>query len=140
MERGPLALFGAIVAVGLGPALWLGAQFGSVDLTPKAPAAVTVVQNPEVEPGGVGAADADPVVELDTPTPKLTPTARPHSRVKVTVHEEPQQTAPETTPEKTSPVPTTPTTVKSTTPTAVPSEPSTEETIPPTPDGEHTPV
>ncbi|MCM4080683.1 hypothetical protein [Paractinoplanes hotanensis] len=28
MERGPLALFGAIIAVGLGPALWMGVQLG----------------------------------------------------------------------------------------------------------------
>jgi hypothetical protein len=34
MERGPVALFGAIVAVGLGPALWLGAQFGRFDAAP----------------------------------------------------------------------------------------------------------
>lgn len=27
MERGPMALFGGIVMVGLGPALWLGVQF-----------------------------------------------------------------------------------------------------------------
>ena len=30
MERGPLALFGAIVAVGVGPALWMGVQLGAV--------------------------------------------------------------------------------------------------------------
>jgi len=34
MDRGPMALFGAIVAVGLGPALWLGAQFGHFEVTP----------------------------------------------------------------------------------------------------------
>jgi hypothetical protein len=34
MERGPLALFGAIVAVGVGPALWLGVQFGGVQQAP----------------------------------------------------------------------------------------------------------
>jgi hypothetical protein len=37
MARGPLALFGAIVAVGLGPALWLGAQFGRFDVAPPSP-------------------------------------------------------------------------------------------------------
>lgn len=37
MERGPVALFGAIVAVGLGPALWLGAQFGRFDVAPPGP-------------------------------------------------------------------------------------------------------
>src|SRR5690242_12797430 len=29
MDRGPLALFGAIVAVGVGPALWMGVQLGA---------------------------------------------------------------------------------------------------------------
>jgi hypothetical protein len=37
MDRGPMALFGAIVAVGLGPALWLGAQFGRFDVAPPGP-------------------------------------------------------------------------------------------------------
>jgi uncharacterized membrane protein YgcG len=37
MDRGPLALFGAVVAVGLGPALWLGAQFGRFDVAPARP-------------------------------------------------------------------------------------------------------
>jgi uncharacterized membrane protein YgcG len=37
MDRGPIALFGAIVAVGLGPALWLGAQFGRFDVAPPSP-------------------------------------------------------------------------------------------------------
>jgi hypothetical protein len=32
-----MALFGAIVAVGLGPALWLGAQFGRFDVAPPSP-------------------------------------------------------------------------------------------------------
>jgi hypothetical protein len=34
MDRGPVALFGAIVAVGLGPAMWLGAQFGHFEVAP----------------------------------------------------------------------------------------------------------
>jgi hypothetical protein len=37
MDRGPIALFGAIVAVGLGPALWLGAQFGHFEVAPPSP-------------------------------------------------------------------------------------------------------
>ena len=56
MERGPLALFGAIIAVGLGPAMWLGAQFGNVAGTPGQPPAVTVQQDSR---GGVGAAAPD---------------------------------------------------------------------------------
>jgi hypothetical protein len=47
MERGPVALFSAIVAVGLGPALWLGVQFGSVGVEPYRPPVVS-----EVDPGG----------------------------------------------------------------------------------------
>jgi hypothetical protein len=59
MERGPMALFGAIVAVGLGPAMWLGAQFGESTSTPLRPPAVTVQQNSTAEPrGGSGAGDA----------------------------------------------------------------------------------
>jgi hypothetical protein len=48
MERGPIALFSAIVAVGLGPALWVGVQFGSVEVEqPEHPPAVS-----EIDPGG----------------------------------------------------------------------------------------
>src|SRR5690349_20522810 len=57
MNRGPLALFGAIVAVGLGPAMWLGAQFGTVEVTPARPPAVVGEQNvsPDRLAGGAGA-------------------------------------------------------------------------------------
>lgn len=69
MERGPLALFGAIVAVGLGPAMWLGAQFGHVSGIPQAPPAVTVQQNEQrvqepVSKGGVGAAAPENPTEV----------------------------------------------------------------------------
>jgi hypothetical protein len=91
MERGPLALFSAIVAVGLGPALWLGVQFGSVGVAPQRPPAVS-----EVEPdsqqllGGRGAgsdttaddgtvvktkprADVRPITSSPTPSPSGSP-------------------------------------------------------------------
>ncbi len=59
MERGPMALFGANVAIGLGPAMWLGAQLGETTLTPSRPPAMTVQQNTSPEPkGGSGAGDA----------------------------------------------------------------------------------
>lgn len=59
MERGPMALFGAIVAIGLGPAMWLGAQFGETTLTPYRQPTMTVQQNTSPEPkGGSGAGDA----------------------------------------------------------------------------------
>jgi hypothetical protein len=59
MERGPMALFGAIVAVGLGPALWLGAQFGRLDAPPPVPPASVSEQHPGSEQllGGSGAGD-----------------------------------------------------------------------------------
>jgi len=60
MQRGPLALFGAIVAVGLGPAMWLGAQFGEATLLPDRPPVVRSVTDNEVQTprGGSGAGDA----------------------------------------------------------------------------------
>ncbi|SDT68840.1 hypothetical protein [Actinoplanes derwentensis] len=59
MERGPLALFGAIVAVGVGPALWLGAQLGVADLGPGQRPAPVDEQFPGVDMdfGGAGAGD-----------------------------------------------------------------------------------
>ncbi|MBG0567641.1 hypothetical protein [Actinoplanes aureus] len=75
MERGPLALFGAIVAIGLGPALWLGAQLGTVKLAPDERPATVGEQVPdtgtELDFGGAGAGDspetADPVTRYPIP-------------------------------------------------------------------------
>ena len=67
LERGPLALFGAIIAVGLGPAMWLGVQFGSVAGTPTRPPAVTVQDNSR---GGVGAAAPDDETDTIKTDPK----------------------------------------------------------------------
>lgn len=48
MERGPLALFGAIIAVGLGPALWIGVQIGPTSPSnPVRPPAVVGEQGAE---------------------------------------------------------------------------------------------
>jgi hypothetical protein len=85
MERGPMALFGAIIAVGLGPALWLGAQFG--DVSPDRPPAVVVDQ--VRHPGGSGAGavpDDDPTIlhvdADDRPVPvAVTTSARPQRTV-----------------------------------------------------------
>ena len=70
MERGPMALFGAIVAVGLGPALWLGAQLSVVNTIPSVPAPAVDERRARVggplvdatnrQDGGVGAGDPDP--------------------------------------------------------------------------------
>jgi hypothetical protein len=60
MERGPLALFGAIIAVGLGPALWMGVQIGSIPTSPARPPAAVTDQNKvtgEQLVGGTGAGD-----------------------------------------------------------------------------------
>ena len=71
MERGPMALFGAIVAIGLGPAMWLGVQFGQVTLSPERPPAVTSVQNNVEAPrGGSGAGDAPTEAEAIRTEPK----------------------------------------------------------------------
>jgi hypothetical protein len=74
MQRGPVALFGAIVAVGLGPAMWLGAQFGAMAAAPSRPPAVSSEQQPNQAPtqqkgGAAGSAPEDPAVGLDT-TPR----------------------------------------------------------------------
>ena len=70
MERGPMALFGAIVAIGLGPAMWLGVQFGEVTLSPDRPPAVTSVQNDVAPRGGSGAGDAPTDAEAIDTEPK----------------------------------------------------------------------
>ncbi|SFF61884.1 hypothetical protein SAMN05421541_11596 [Actinoplanes philippinensis] len=59
MERGPVALFGAILAVGLGPALWLGAQLSVVDLAPSQRPAPVDEQFPgaDMDFGGAGAGE-----------------------------------------------------------------------------------
>lgn len=59
MERGPMALFGAIVAVGLGPALWLGAQLGTDDVPVRKPSTTIRQQLPaaETDQGGYGAGE-----------------------------------------------------------------------------------
>ncbi|MET8153394.1 hypothetical protein ACIBSW_31525 [Actinoplanes sp. NPDC049668] len=83
MDRGPMALFGAIVAIGLGPAMWLGAQFGQVSQTPDRPASSVTVQENGTPRGGFGAGDSPTDTEvIDTGTdpgskPRSTRTARP---------------------------------------------------------------
>jgi hypothetical protein len=76
MERGPVALFGAIVAVGLGPALWLGAQFGRFDAPPpRAPASVDQQHSDAAQlMGGSGAGDSETGADNDDPI-RTTPRA-----------------------------------------------------------------
>jgi len=66
-----MALFGAIVAVGLGPAMWLGAQFGAMGTLPSRPPAVSSEQQPnssaaQQKGGEAGSAPEDPSVVLQT--------------------------------------------------------------------------
>ena len=94
MERGPLTLFGAILAIGLGPSLWLGAQLGTVNVSPSERPSTVGEQFPEsdVDFGGTGAGSttdqADPIVRLPAPAvssrtsgPVATVPSSPSSRV-----------------------------------------------------------
>src|SRR4051812_34910252 len=89
MDRGPAALFGAIVAVGLGPAMWLGVRLGAADAAPVRPPVVGEhTAGPEQLVGGSGAGDS-PLNGDDTAkaTPRATvlrlttsPSPRAHTR------------------------------------------------------------
>jgi hypothetical protein len=54
-----MALFGALVAVGLGPSMWLGAQFGQARVVTEPPPITVVERSGNAEPGGRGAAEDD---------------------------------------------------------------------------------
>lgn len=83
MERGPMALFGAIVAVGLGPALWLGTQLGVTNAPVGKPPVVIRQQVPaaETDQGGYGAGEVSdettgPVIDFIPPAAAAKPTPR----------------------------------------------------------------
>jgi hypothetical protein len=115
MERGPMALFGAIIAVGLGPAMWLGAQFGVGDATPTTPPAIIVDR--VHAPGGAGAG-AEPdgttqVVDTHTDSKRrvrpaaVTATVRPTPptpRTTTSPTDRPTSAAPSVEPSTTGPV------------------------------------
>ncbi|GAA4925252.1 hypothetical protein [Actinoplanes utahensis] len=69
MGRGPLGLFGAIVAVGLGPALWLGAQLGVVNRPPQQRPVQVEQRIPGVEMDFGGAGAGEPAGEVDPVAP-----------------------------------------------------------------------
>jgi hypothetical protein len=134
MDRGPVALFGAIVAVGLGPALWLGAHFGRFDATPPGPP-VPVDRTHDTQTqlmGGTGAGENQTGAADNTPV-----------RTKHRIHTEPvtarHSATPSTRPTDVSPSPS----VKpspsrsSATPSATPSEspsaPDSDDSAPPSP-------
>ncbi|XVV14008.1 hypothetical protein ACQP2X_06540 [Actinoplanes sp. CA-131856] len=148
MERGPLALFGAIIAVGLGPALWMGVQLGSMPTRPGQPPAVVTDQQKVTNDqlvGGTGAgeetSDSDDspvdtapqgnVLPLNTsPTAEPTPTATtPEPSPTVTTPSESASPAPTTDAPTTPPVEAT--TPAETEPTDIP---PTDETTPPVED------
>jgi len=136
MDRGPAALFGAIVAVGLGPAMWLGVRLGAVDTAPVRPPVVGEhTAGPEQLVGGSGAGDSP----LDDSTVKATPRAtvlrlttspspRAHTR---TASPAPSHTTPSPT-VSVSPTDTGVPTISPTGPTGGPSTPPTESTTQPT--------
>ncbi|GGQ77841.1 hypothetical protein [Couchioplanes azureus] len=152
MERGPMALFGAIVAVGLGPAMWLGAQFGEATLTPQRPPTVIVQQNEQTTPeGGTGAGDTPqdgakvvrsepkantgplrgrhkprPAVTSASPTPSTsTPTSEPPTESTTPPADEPDQ--PSTPPSDSTTEPATPPADGGTDKPEPPEPPSAEE-------------
>jgi hypothetical protein len=140
MERGPMALFGAIVAVGLGPAMWLGAQFGAMGTVPSRPPAVSSELQPNQSPtqqygGEAGSAPEDPSVVLDTkpranyrplhstPSPSRSATSPAESP-------DPDDSPTEPTEATTSP---SPSAEPSTPPTESTSDPTDPPTVPPSP-------
>jgi len=144
MERGPVALFGAIVAVGLGPALWVGAQIGQVPVAPPLPSTSVVGGDTARAPGG-GAAAVDPVgsgPREDRAGTTRPVTGRPSARpAGVVTTIKTTTTAP--SPAATSPATTSPATSSpaTTSPATIPGRPSTPRTTAPSsPDKTGTPT
>ena len=130
MERGPMALFGAIIAMGLGPAMWLGAQFGEARLSSDRPPAVTSVKNVEAPRGGSGAGDAPTGAEAIRTEPKSN--NEPLNRTKNSRPKGTKSTSPSPSPsDKPSTPPTSPSAPTSPDPGGEESEPPTESTTPP---------
>ena len=135
MERGPMALFGAIVAVGLGPALWLGAQFGNVSVPPSAPPAVVGEQRVVTGAPGKGAG-APPVEPVAEPTRRSgyqplssTPSARPSRSAEPPADQPAEEPTTPPAEETSDPAP-------SDAPTTPPVEESTEPAGPPAGEGD----
>ncbi|GAA4598570.1 hypothetical protein BJY16_002762 [Actinoplanes octamycinicus] len=121
MERGPMALFGAIVAVGLGPALWLGVQLAAVKTpaggTPPATVRQQLPAAVETDSGGSGAGEtetAEPIIDWTRP-----PAAEPPAK-----RAAPRPPSPSASPS--------PSTSRSTAPSAVVTSAPTPPSSPPT--------
>jgi hypothetical protein len=136
VERGPMALFGAIVAVGLGPAMWLGAQFGQVTLSPERPPAVVQQNGIQTPRGGSGAGDApvDQTEAIRTEPKANTEPLKVNKRARpvVTVPARPSSPSDDPSPEPTTTTPTTPTSPPPPDPGDEPTDPPTESTDEPT--------
>ncbi|MFI5492975.1 hypothetical protein [Actinoplanes sp. NPDC051859] len=144
MERGPMALFGAIVALGLGPAMWLGAQFGEATVTPPRQPSIITQQNDVTGPeGGSGAGDSPEekarVVRSEprsNPEP-LTPRTKPAAEKTSPSTPSPSASSEKSTPPTES---TTPPVEKPEEPATPPSGATTEPGTPPTGDNPGGPV
>jgi len=131
MDRGPIALFGAIVAVGLGPALWLGAQFGHFDVAPPSPPVPVDRTHDDTTTqlmGGTGAGEDE--TAADNTRARATPHA--HARPVRTTHSAQPSATPTDTPSAS------PSVSHSTSPSATPSaspDPSSsgDDSVPPSP-------
>jgi len=140
MDRGPVALFGAIVAIGLGPAMWLGAQFGNIEVAPARPPATVGehTSGPDDLLGGAGAGDgpADDTVIRSTPqadqqTATSSPSASPSPSDPSPIGG-PTSATPSASSGPTSATPSTPPTESTTEPTTAPTG-GTGTTAPPDP-------
>ncbi len=82
MERGPLLAFGTIVAIGIGPALWLGAQLGTVTIAPdQRPNTVgEQLQDNDRDFGGVGAGETADSIDAVTDHTARPSSATPRAR------------------------------------------------------------
>lgn len=152
MDRGPLALFGAIVAVGLGPALWLGVQLGGV--ADGNPARTPVVSEQDATRkteqnllGGTGAGEqTDATATVSEPRSGVRPlTTSSSAKPSPSASSKSVPSTSATTPATAEPTPTTekpelPPTESTTAPTSEPAEttepPVDEETVPPSPPGD----
>ncbi|GIM97014.1 hypothetical protein [Paractinoplanes toevensis] len=155
MERGPTALFWAIVAVGIGPAMWLGVRLGAVEVAPSNNPAVVGerTSGPDRLVGGTGAGDSP----LDDPAVNATPRGRvlpltssaspspsaatstspsPLGTTSATASTEPSTEPPTTAPTESTTTPTTPPTENTTAPTEAPDPPTGGAEDPTDPTGE----
>jgi hypothetical protein len=152
MERGPTALFWAIVAVGIGPAMWLGVRLGAVEVAPSNNPAVVGerTSGPDRLVGGTGAGDSpldDPAVNA-TPRGKVLPltssaspspsaatstSPAPSDTTSAPANTEPSTESPTTPPTEATTTPTTPPTDNTTAPTEAPDPPADDAADPTTP-------